>query len=101
MANEKPKKNYNLGAEMARQNLIPIDSEVNMNDMDVVEELDLSPGLAYRPGINKAAAEAQRQRNIRNGMASGLGKGKAIAAADRAYNDSRKLARKLYQGKET
>jgi len=28
-------------------------------------------------------------------MAEGLGKGKAIAAADKAYNDSRKLARKV------
>jgi hypothetical protein len=93
------RKSYNIGAEMARQGRIPIDSEVNLDDMDVVDELDLSPGLAYRPGINKAAAEAQRQRNIRNGMASGLGKGKAIAAADKAYNESRKVARTLYQGK--
>ncbi len=94
------KKSYNIGAEMARQGLIPVDSEVNLDDMEVVDELDLSPGLAYRPGINKAAAEAQRQRNIRNGMASGLGKGKSIAAADKAYNDSRKFTRTLYQGKD-
>lgn len=93
----KPRKSYNVGAELARQGIIPAESEMNLDDMEVVESLDLSPGLAYTPSINKAASEAQRQRNIRNGMASGLGKGRAIAEADKAYNDSRKLARKLYE----
>ncbi len=95
MENNKPKKSYNVGAEMYRQGMIPVESEMNIDDMELVEELDLSPGLAYTPGINKAAAQAQRQRNIRNGMAEGLGKGRAIAAADKAYNDARKLARKV------
>ena len=95
MDNNRPKKSYNVGAEMYRQGVIPLESEMNIDDMELVEELDLSPGLAYTPSINKAAAEAQRQRNIRNGMAEGLGKGKAIAAADKAYNEARKLARKM------
>ena len=66
---DRPKKSYNVGAEMYRQGIIPMESEMNMDDMELVEELDLSPGLAYTPAINKAAAEAQRQRNIKNGMA--------------------------------
>jgi len=97
MRNDKTKKSYNLGAEMARQGMIPDDSEINLDDMEVVQELDLNPGVAYSPEINKAAAEAQRQRNIKNGMASGLGKGKSIAEADRAYGESRTLTRKLYK----
>jgi hypothetical protein len=91
------KKSYNVGAEMARQGMIPVDSEMNVDDMDVVEALDLTPGLAYTPEINIEAAKAQRQRNIINGMAGGKGKGVSIAAADKAYNDARKLARSLYK----
>jgi len=95
MENNKPKKSYNVGAEMYRQGIIPIESEMNMDDMELIEELDLSPGLAYTPSINKAAAQAQRQRNIRNGMTEGLSKNKAIAVADKAYNEARKLVRKI------
>ncbi|MDA8863715.1 hypothetical protein N9I05_01545 [Pseudomonadales bacterium] len=92
---DRPKKSYNIGAEMYRQGIIPMESEMNMDDMELVEELDLSPSLAYTPSINKAAAEAQRQRNIRNGMTEGLTKSKAIKVADKAYNEARKLARKI------
>jgi hypothetical protein len=94
---DRPKKSYNVGAEMVRQGIIPMESEMNMDDMELVEELDLSPGLAYTPAINKAAAEAQRQRNIKNGMAEGLGKNKAIKVADKAYNEARKLARNMFK----
>jgi hypothetical protein len=94
--NDKEKKSYNVGAEMFRQGLLPRDSEMNLDDMDVVEALDLSPSLAYTPEINVEAAKVQRQRNIINGMTAGQGKGKAIAQADAAYNEARKLARKLY-----
>jgi hypothetical protein len=94
---DRPKKSYNVGAEMVRQGLVPADSELNLDDMELIEALDLSPGLAYRPGINKAAAEAQRQRNIKNGMAEGLGKNKAIKVADKAYNEARKLARNMFK----
>jgi len=91
------KKSYNVGAEMARQGKIPVESEINIDDMDVVEALDLNPGLAYTPEINLEAAKAQRQRNIINGMAGGKGKGTSIAAADKAYDEARKLARSLYK----
>jgi len=93
---DRPKKSYNVGAEMVRQGLVPADSELNLDDMELIEALDLSPGLAYRPGINKAAAEAQRHRNIKNALMSGKNKRQSIKEADQAYNDARKLARKLY-----
>lgn len=89
------RKSYNVGAEMARQGLIPEESEMNLDDMEIVEELDLNPGVAYTPSINKAAADARRQRNIRNNLKAGMPKGRAIADADKAYNDSRKLAREI------
>jgi len=93
----KPKKSYNIGAEMARQGKIPVESEMNMDDMDVVEALDLTPGLAYTPEINIEAAKAQRQRNIINGIVGGKGRKNSIAIADKAYDEARKLARKLYK----
>ena len=89
------RKSYNIGAEKARKGLIPEDSEENLDDMEVVEALDLNPGLAYTPSINKAAADAKRQRNIRDALEAGVPKGRAIAEADKAYNEARKLAREI------
>ena len=92
---EQGRKSYNVGAEMVRQGLLPEDSEENLDDMEVVEALDLNPGVAYTPSINKAAADAKRQRNIRDALEAGVPKGRAIAEADKAYNDARKLARSI------
>ena len=59
MTTSSPKKNYNIFA---------LRGDDNIDDMEVVEQFGLDPALAYTKELNAAAADAQMQDNIANGM---------------------------------
>ena len=79
MAEER--KNYNVGHMLG----------LDIDDLEVCQDLKLSPDLAYTPEINRAATEAIYQRNIVDGVRSGLSEKEAINQAKKARSDTHKL----------
>lgn len=63
----------------------------DIDDLEVCEDLGLDPSLAYTAQINKAATDAIYERNIKDGIRSGLSEKESIANAREARNDSLKL----------
>ena len=63
----------------------------DIDDLEVCEDLGLDPSLAYTPQINKAATDAVYERNVKDGIRSGLSEEESIANARKARNDSLKL----------
>jgi hypothetical protein len=65
-------KNYNMFA---------LGGDPNTSDMDVCETLGLDIQLAGTPGINDAAIEQMRQKNVEGFMRSGMPEKEALAQA--------------------
>jgi len=63
----------------------------DIDDLEVCEDLGLDPSLAYTPQINKAATDAVYERNVKDGIRSGLSEEESVANARKARNDSLKL----------
>ena len=63
----------------------------DIDDLEVCEDLGLDPSLAYTPQINKAATDAVYERNVKDGIRSGLSEEESVTNARKARNDSLKL----------
>lgn len=78
---ETQKKNYNVAWMMGH----------DINDLEVCEDLGLDPSLAYTPEINRAATDAVYERNIQDGIRSGLSVEESTIKAREARSNSHKL----------
>ena len=87
MAEER--KNYNLAYMLG----------MDIDDLEVCKDLKLSPDLAYTPNINREATEVIYQRNIRDGVRSGLTREESIDKAKQARSDTTKLYERLSKNK--
>ena len=78
---EPQRKNHNVAWMMGH----------DIDDLEVCEDLGLDPSLAYTPQINKAATDVIYERNIRDGMKSGLSIEESTMQAKKARGESHKL----------
>jgi hypothetical protein len=83
------KKNYNVAWMMGH----------DIDDLEVCEDLNLDPSLAYTPQINKAATDAVYERNIQDGVRAGLSIEESTNQAKEARSNSHKLWSTLSKNK--
>jgi len=79
------RKNYNTAAKMG----------MDINDLEVCEDLNLDPALAFTPGLNKAAMEAVYQRNVADLQQDGMTEEDAMKEASKMRSLADKFNKSL------
>ncbi len=76
-------------------NIFALRGDTETSDMDVCEQLGLSPDLAGTPAINEAAIQKMHKQNYDAYIKEGRSDTDALTLADEKANDVRRQVREL------
>ncbi len=76
-------------------NIFALRGDTETSDLDVCEQLGLSPDLAGTPAINEAAIQKMHKDNYQSYINQGRSSTEALSLADEKANEIRKQVREL------